>query len=131
MLLRELSAKKTGGSKPLLLVIGIVSGILCGMYGIGALLGAYLGRVTDDIKTFKANICLVFIVENTFRLFLYGIYGIITLEALKRAVLLFPFMLAGLGAGMLSTRYINENKAKKIVVILLIVSGIALIIGNT
>jgi uncharacterized membrane protein YfcA len=131
MLLRELSAKKTGGSKPLLLVIGIVSGILCGMYGIGALLGAYLGRVTDDIKTFKANICLVFIVENTFRLFLYGIYGIITLEALKRAVLLFPFMLAGLGAGMLSTRYINENIAKKIVVILLIVSGIALIIGNT
>ncbi len=131
MLLRELTAKKIGGSKPLLLVIGILSGILCGMYGIGALLGAYLGRVTDDIKTFKANICLVFIVENTFRLLLYGIYGIITLEALKRVVLLLPFMLVGLGAGMLSTRYINENIAKKIVVILLIVSGIALIIGNT
>ncbi len=130
MMLREIMDKNIGGSKPLLLVIGILSGILCGMYGIGALLGAYLGRVTDDIKVFKANICLVFIVENTFRLVLYGIYGIITLGALKRAVSLIPFMLIGLACGMLSSRYINENLAKKIVAVLLIASGIALIVMN-
>ena len=100
------------------------------MYGIGALLGAYLGRVTEDTRAFKANICLVFIVENTFRLFLYGIYGIITLEALKKAALLIPFMLVGLGLGMFSSRFIDESVAKKIVVVLLIVSGIALFIGN-
>lgn len=130
MLLRELLNKKTEGSKILLLLIGIVSGILCGMYGIGALLGAYLGRVTEDTRAFKANICMVFIVENTFRLFLYGIYGIITLEALKKAALLIPFMLVGLGLGMFSSRFIDESVAKKIVVVLLIVSGIALFIGN-
>ena len=130
MLLRELLNKKTEGSKILLLLIGVVSGILCGMYGIGALLGAYLGRVTEDTRAFKANICLVFIVENTFRLFLYGIYGIITLEALKKAALLIPFMLVGLGLGMFSSRFIDESVAKKIVVVLLIVSGIALFIGN-
>jgi uncharacterized membrane protein YfcA len=130
MLLRELLNKKTGGSKILLLLIGVVSGILCGMYGIGALLGAYLGRVTEDTRAFKANICMVFIVENTFRLFLYGIYGIITLEALKKAAILIPFMLVGLGLGMFSARFIDERVAKKIVVMLLIVSGIALFIGN-
>ncbi len=130
MLLRELLNKKTEGSKILLLLIGVVSGILCGMYGIGALLGAYLGRVTEDTRAFKANICMVFIVENTFRLFLYGIYGIITLEALKKAAILIPFMLVGLGLGMFSARFIDERVAKKIVVVLLIVSGMALFIGN-
>ena len=49
-------------------VLGILSGFLCGLYGIGALLGAYVSRVTDDSSSFKANICVVFFVENTVRM---------------------------------------------------------------
>nr|WP_297708718.1 hypothetical protein [uncultured Butyrivibrio sp.] len=87
MLLREASGKKSKQSRVLLTVIGILSGILCGLYGVGALLGAYIGRTTNDAKTFKANICMVFIIENTFRIILYSIYGIITIAALKKALL--------------------------------------------
>ncbi len=130
MLLRELSQKKAKNSKVLLTIIGILSGFLCGLYGVGALLGAYIGRTTDDLKSFKANICTVFIIENTFRIILYLFYGIITLESLKRALFLSPFMLIGLGAGMLSAGRISEKIVKKIVIILLIVSGIALILAN-
>lgn len=130
MLLRELSQKKTKNSKVLLTIIGILSGFLCGLYGVGALLGAYIGRTTENLKSFKANICTVFIIENTFRVILYLFYGIITMESLKRALLLSPFMLIGLGAGMLSTGKISERIVKKIVIILLIVSGIALILAN-
>ena len=109
---------------------GILSGFLCGLYGVGALLGAYIGRVTEDSKAFKANICLVFVIENSFRIILYSLYGIITLEALKTALFLAPCMLAGLGAGMLSARVIDEKYVKKIVIIMLIISGIALILTN-
>ena len=130
MLLRELSQKKAKNSKVLLTIISILSGFLCGLYGVGALLGAYIGRTTDDLKSFKANICTVFIIENTFRIILYLIYGIITMESLKRALILSPFMLIGLGAGMLSAGKISERIVKKIVIILLIVSGIALILAN-
>ncbi len=130
MLLRELSQKKTKNSKVLLTIIGILSGFLCGLYGVGALLGAYIGRTTENLKSFKANICTVFIIENTFRVILYLFYGIITLESLKRALILSPFMLIGLGAGMLSAGRISEKIVKKIVIILLIVSGIALILAN-
>ena len=130
MLLRELSQKKAKNSKVLLTRIGILSGFLCGLYGVGALLGAYIGRTTDDLKSFKANICTVFIIENTFRVILYLFYGIITMESLKRALLLSPFMLIGLGAGMLSAGKISERIVKKIVIILLIVSGSALILAN-
>ena len=130
MLLRELSQKKAKNSKVLLTIIGILSGFLCGLYGVGALLGAYIGRTTEDLKSFKANICTVFIIENTFRIILYLFYGIITMESLKRALILSPFMLIGLGAGMLSAGRISERVVKKIVIILLIVSGIALILAN-
>ena len=130
MLLRELSQKKAKNSKVLLTIIGILSGFLCGLYGVGALLGAYIGRTTDDLKSFKANICTVFIIENTFRIILYLFYGIITMESLKRALILSPFMLIGLGAGMLSAGKISEKIVKRIVIILLIVSGLALILTN-
>ena len=130
MLLREMKNFGLPQSKALLIIIGIASGFLCGMYGVGALLGAYIGRVATDSKAFKANICFIFIIENTFRIILYSIYGIITLDALRSAIVLLPFMAVGLAAGMLSARIINEAAVKKIVVVMLIVSGAALIVSN-
>ena len=108
MLLREISSKKAKQSRILLTIIGVLSGFLCGLYGVGALLGAYIGRMTDDSKAFKGNICLVFVIENSFRIIMYSLYGIITLEALRTAAFLAPFMLVGLGAGMLGA----EEKAE-------------------
>lgn len=130
MLLRELSKKEARKSKVLLTIIGVLSGFLCGLYGVGALLGAYIGRTTHDTNAFKANICTVFIVENTFRIILYSIYGIITIASLKKALILSPFMLAGLFAGMYCADKINEKTVKKIVIILLIISGVSLILLN-
>ncbi len=130
MLLRELSHKKMESSKILLTIIGILSGFLCGLFGVGALLGAYVGRTTDNMKAFKANICTVFVIENTFRIGLYLFYRILTVAALERALVLAPFMLIGLFAGMLSAGKISEQVVKKIVIILLIVSGVALILTN-
>ena len=111
-------------------IIGVLSGFLCGLYGVGALLGAYIGRTTRDASAFKANICTVFIVENTFRIILYSIYGIITIASLKKALILSPFMLAGLLAGMYCSNRINDRTIKKIVIILLILSGVSLILLN-
>ena len=130
MLLRERNRTKSKESKVLLGIIGILSGVLCGLYGVGALLGAYIGRVTEDTKAFKANICVVFLVENTFRIILYSAFGIITLDIMKQAVILVPFMLIGLFLGMLSGKVLNDKQVKKLVIVMLIVSGVALVINN-
>ena len=55
MLLREFQTRKMKPSKVVLVMIGVLSGLLCGLYGIGALLGAYINRVTDNSSSFKAN----------------------------------------------------------------------------
>lgn len=127
MLLREFLPRKMKQSKAVLSVIGLLSGLLCGLYGVGALLGAYISRVTEDSKSFQANICTVFLAENTFRIGLYAWSGILTLEVARQAAMLLPFMLAGLVLGMGSGKLLDEKIVKRIVVVMLIVSGAALI----
>ncbi|MBQ7918529.1 MAG: sulfite exporter TauE/SafE family protein [Lachnospiraceae bacterium] len=130
MLLREFRTKKVKQSKVLLSIIGVLSGLLCGLYGVGALLGAYVSRVTDDSSAFKANICVVFLVENTFRIILYTLWGIITPSVLRQAVLLVPAMLIGLMLGMVSGKVLDEGIVKKIVIVMLVVSGAALVMNG-
>lgn len=127
MLLREFHPKQMKQSMPMLILVGILSGLLCGLYGVGALLGAYLSRVTDNTHSFKANICVVFLVENTFRIVLYACTGILHLAILKKALILAPFMLIGLFGGMFAGNILNEKLIKRLVILLLIISGFALI----
>ena len=57
-------------------------------------------------------------------------FGIITLESLKMTACLFPFMLVGLFSGIYSSRILADTLVKKIVILLLIISGIVLVIKN-
>lgn len=130
MMFREFKSSKVKESKIILGIIGLLSGILCGLFGIGALLAAYVGRVTKTTDEFKANISAVFIVENTFRIILYSVIGVITLESIKNAALLMPVMLIGLFLGIKSGQILDDKLVKKIVIVLLIISGIVLVANN-
>ena len=130
MLLREYSKDSGKSSRILLAIIGVASGVLCGLFGVGALLAAYVSRVTDDSQSFKANISAVFIVDNTVRIILYSTLQILTLDTLKRGLILIPFVLIGLIAGMKCSSIMNKNLAKKITALLLVISGISLVIKN-
>ena len=61
---------------------------------------------------------------------MYSIMGIINKVVVINAIKLMPFMIIGLILGMKNTSLISEKSVKKIVIILLMISGIALIINN-
>lgn len=130
MFSREYSKKRLRSSRIVLAIIGVTAGVLCGLFGVGALLAAYVSRVTEDGGSFKANISAVFIVDNTFRIVLYSALGLLTFDTLKNALLLLPFALAGLFLGMKCSSRMNESLVKKITSILLVLSGISLILKN-
>ena len=130
MFLREKSTKKYKESRLVLAIIGIVSGVLCGLFGVGALLAAYIGRTTENSKEFKGNISAVFIVDNTFRIILYSVLGVITFDGIKQALILLPVALIGLFLGIKSASILDEKLAKGLVIVLLIISGIILISKN-
>lgn len=130
MLSREYSKKKLRSSKPVLLIIGVTAGVLSGMFGVGALLAAYVSRVTEGGDAFKANISAVFIADNTFRIVLYSVLGLLTFDTVKFVLTLLPFALLGLFAGMKCSRCMDEKLVRKITSVLLVLSGISLILKN-
>ena len=123
-------AQQTKKNRPLLMLLGVLSGVLCGLYGIGALLAAYMSRVTNSVQAFQANLCAVFITENLFRIFVYGMTGILTVSALFQAMLLLPVMMLGLWLGVRSASYLPTVAVKKIMTIVLILTGVSLILHN-
>ena len=130
MLVREFCQKRARSSKLVLAVIGVTGGMLCGLYGVGALLAAYVSRVTKNDGSFKANISAVFVVDNTFRIILYKTLGLLTLRTIKTFLLLIPFALIGLLTGMKCSESMNENKIRRITTVFLILSGISLVLKN-
>ena len=129
-LLRERKQETSHPSRLLLGIIGIASGILCGMFGIGAFLVAYISRTTENQAQFRGNICTVFLVENIFRIIIYSIQGIISMPIIYTSLKTLPFMLAGLAAGILVSKKLNDKIIKKIVIIMLMVTGLVLVINN-
>ena len=97
---------------------------------IASAFAAYVSRATTDMTGFKANISTVFIVENTFRLFLYGALGLFTAEIVRTFLLLIPFALLGLFLGIKSSGVLSEKLVRRLTAVLLIVSGISLVIKN-
>jgi uncharacterized membrane protein YfcA len=130
MLMREYQLLVIKDSKAFFWIVGILSGILCGLFGVGALLAAYVGRVTKTSDEFKANISAVFIVENTVRLVIYILLGVMTFASIKQALVLIPVVLLGLFAGMKSASLLNEKTVKKLVIVVLMILGVMLIVEN-
>lgn len=128
MLLRNHNIIRWQEGKAFLPILGLVSGLLSGLYGIGALNSVYISRRTANSQEFKANICFVFMVEATFRTILYTATGIITRDIAIHALKLSPLMLAGLGLGMLCCRWLNETIIRNLVIIMLIISGVAIML---
>ena len=126
MLSQEYRKQQARASKLLLALIGVAGGALCGLFGVGALLAAYVSRVTDNTAAFKANISAVFIVDNTFRSALH----LLTLDTVKMALILAPFVLLGVFLGMKCSRRMDEKLVRKLMSVLLVLSGLSLILKN-
>ena len=60
----------------------------------------------------------------------YYLLGVFTLDSLKQAATLIPFMIIGLFAGMESSKVLDERIVKKIVIVLLVISGLFLVRMN-
>ncbi len=111
-------------------ILGVLSGFVCGFCGTGVLVGTYLSKVTADTKAFKANACVVFFLTDNIKLLMFLCLGVISMDMLWQTLMLFPIAFLGLWLGMKSSKTLNETIAKKIVLILLVISGLGLLLSN-
>lgn len=123
-----LQAKKSNPA--VLIIIGFISGILAGVFGIGVFVAVYFTKTAVNKHQFRANTCFVFFVENLFRLILYCVTGILNKNVFLMTLALSPAVLIGMVLGIKADKRINEAKLKYIVVIMLILSGVTLFVKN-
>ena len=128
---RELRGKPGKAAHPaLMLMLGISAGVLCGMFGVGALLAAYLSRVTTDDMTYKGTMSVIFTVENAFRIVAYSVTGLLTTASLINAAMLLPFMGLGLFLGIRLSSRMNARTMRIIIGAMLLISGIPLVLAG-
>ena len=128
---RELRGKPERKAHPaLMLMLGISAGVLCGMFGVGALLAAYLSRVTTDDMTYKGTMSVIFTVENAFRIVAYSVTGLLTTASLINAAMLLPFMGLGLFLGIRLSSRMNARTMRIIIGAMLLISGIPLVLAG-
>ena len=126
---RELRGKPSRAGHPaLMLTLGISAGVLCGMFGVGALLAAYLSRVSTDDATYKGTMSIIFTIENFFRVIAYSATDLLTAVSLTRAAILLPFMGAGLFLGIRLSNRLNARTMRLIIGAMLLLSGLPLLL---
>lgn len=130
MLYNELSQRKIKPSKLLLLTVGILAGVSSGLFGVGVLLVVYVSMTTEEMSSFKGNICAIFFAENVVRVVMYLFLGIFTASVLKNAAVVAPFMWLGLFLGQRASSFLDERKARILLMSVLILSGLAITITN-
>lgn len=130
MLLRDVTNRTRKGSPLVMTMVGILSGFTSGLFGIGALLSAYVSRTTDNQSAFRGTICAVFMINDIARMVVYAATGVLTYATLRQSLCLTPFMAVGLWLGMRLSGKIGERQAQFIVIEMLIASGVSLIAIN-
>jgi len=122
---------QTKRNNPLTLALtGLISGILAGMFGVGALVAVYFSKTTDNKQQFRSNTCFVFFVENIFRVILYWVTGIFNRQVFLISIVLLPAVVIGMALGRKADQHVDEVKMKRAVIALLLLSGMILFIRN-
>lgn len=111
-------------------LVGTLSGILMGIYGIGALLAAYISRYTDYRGNYRGNLCFVFLFDNIFRFIGYCYNGLINREILWISLGLAPAVVIGMFVGIKLDAKADERLINNSIVLLLVVTGILYIYKN-
>jgi uncharacterized membrane protein YfcA len=109
-------------------VSGIVGGCTGAMFGLnGPPMVLYLTHRPIDKQVFRATLYGLFFVDACYRCVWFSFNKLITLEVIKFALYLTPFLLVGLVLGSKLNTQIREGVFRKIIASILVVTGIFLV----
>jgi uncharacterized membrane protein YfcA len=110
-------------------VIGIISGVLSGLFGTGGPpLIFYFQLIGLEKSIFRGSLMAIFLVTALVRLPSYAVAGFITPERIWSAVSVLPAVFLGIWLGNRIHITISEEKFRKMVSIALVIIGLILLI---
>src|SRR5215207_4647505 len=113
---------------PVGVLTGIIGGTLGGMYGAsGPPFVIYLANQIKKKDILRATLIGLFAVDFSWRLAVFAVTGLITKDVLLMALYLTPALVVGTILGKKSFFTIDEARYRKLVVILLVITGLLLV----
>ena len=110
------------------LLFGLAGGIVTGLYSAGGTFYViYLHNKFEKAKVIRATVMGVLGLANIIRIPLLLQTEILTLESLRRSLLVLPALLLGLYAGEKLYAQLNNALFKRVLLALLVLSGITLL----
>jgi uncharacterized membrane protein YfcA len=111
------------------LVVGVLSGIAGGLFGTsGPPLVVYVDHFAKDKTEFRAQLIILFLLNDIIRIFLYYRYSLLTMEIGKFALWLLPAVCLGLFLGSKMHFRVTEKTFGRAIAAMLFVSGLLLIL---
>ena len=88
----------------------------------------YLSHVLDEKQAFRATLYGIFFADACYKMVLFTANGLLNGTVLRFALTMSPFLLAGTFAGSWLQTYIDQALFKKIVALILAVTGVVLLL---
>jgi uncharacterized protein len=108
---------------------GFLGGALGAMFSVnGPPIIIYLSHVLEEKPVFRATLYSIFFADACYKMVLFTANGLLTGEVLRFALLMAPFLVAGIFAGSRLQTRINETLFRKIVAAILVVTGVILVV---
>lgn len=126
MLTRK-ESKNHHGNPIVMALVSIASGFTAGLFGINLFFVAYIERTGYvNRNQFRGQMCFIFFIENTVRLFLYiFIYKMYTPIILQLACISAVAVVCGMFCGSHIDKRLSDEMVHKIIMIVFIVAGLS------
>jgi len=108
---------------------GFLGGALGAMFSVnGPPIIIYLSHVLEEKQVFRATLYSIFFADACYKMVLFTANGLLTGEVVRFALLMAPFLVAGIFAGSRLQARIDEALFRKIVAVILMVTGVMLVV---
>ncbi|GAB4354385.1 MAG: sulfite exporter TauE/SafE family protein [Candidatus Abyssubacteria bacterium] len=110
-------------------VVGVFSGVAGGLFGTsGPPLVVYVDHFAKDKTAFRAQLLVLFLLHDVYRIGIYLRYSLINMEVVRFGLWMLPAVCIGLLAGSRMHFQVDEKTFSRAVAIMLLISGVLLII---
>jgi len=111
------------------LFVGVLSGVAGGMFGTsGPPLVVYVDYFAEDKSAFRAQLVVLFLLNNAVRVALYIQHSLLTVAIAKFDLYLLPAVMLGLFLGSKMHFQVSEKTFSRAIACMLCISGLLLII---
>lgn len=129
--IQDITQKQLRISKLLASGVGLISGVIDGIMGVGGVpVIIYLNHIGFKKNKFRATIVSIFLILGISRIITYTYSGLIDFNIVKQVAYLTPAVIIGTFLGIKVCPLINDALFRKIVIIALIIIGLLLLVRN-